>query len=425
MNDLTASNYKFISNYYDKHLYRFDVLSVLMLLLYFPIGSLLVLLRISIILILNIIFHFKPNLKSNNHFIKLTCCFMGIHTIFKDDESKTDDESNLKILISNHISCLDLFSIKTLYNKCNAAYSHVHSNRNLDASLSNQTTSLSRYFENFFCNIFYDSNLMENENYSRNKSNYPLVYFPELMATNGKYGLLRFDIKPFDLEVSGSNLVYKPICLNVRRPFIPLSVNYMYSNNFTNIVFTLFSPVTLYEVYLLKTETKGENESSEQFSERIRNLISEKLKLNVLTEMNFTNFQIIWSNYQAERKQVAAASVSVSTRVRTSTSNSSNYSMGFDDISGIALHIKEILPDVSYEIIQSHIRSSSTLDIDTVIASILDSTHTSTIPSNNTAPTNVSTKKEFNKQNSFKNYEERKFDLINEARKRYLAKNTN
>jgi hypothetical protein len=415
MNDVTANNYNFISNYFDKHLYKFDVLSTIGLALYFPIGSLLVLFRIVLILLLNTLFHFKPNLRNNFYFVHLTCLCLGIYTRVIDDESKSENDSNLKVLISNHISCLDFFSIKTVYNECNAAVPYVHSNRNLH---NNQ--SAAGFFERFTCKAFHDSCLIQTENFTRNKSNHPLVFFPELMSTNGKYGLLKFDSKPFDLEVSSSNLVYKPICLSVRRPILPLSVNYMYSNNFTKIVFTLFAPITFYEISLLKSETKGSNETSEQFSERIRSLMSSKLKLNVVTEMNFNNFQLILRNYQ--EAEMAAANLPR----RNNTQNSSGHSMSFEDISRLALQIKEILPEVSYEIIQSHIRMSPTLDIDTVLASILDSTQALTL--SNSASTCVSqpssVKKDFNKQNSFKNYEERKFELINEARKRYLAKNS-
>ena len=49
-----------------------------------------------------------------------------------------------------------------------------------------------------------------------------------------------------------------------------------------------------------------------------------------------------------------------------------NNSMSFSDISKLALQIKDILPHASYELIQRHIYAAPTLDIDTVLASILD-----------------------------------------------------
>jgi hypothetical protein len=121
--------------------------------------------------------------------------------------------------------------------------------------------------------------------------------------------------------------------------------------------------------------------------------------------------------------------------------------MSFADISRLALQVREILPDASYETIQHHIRHSSTLDIDTVIASILDAgaeqpTASSTSESSQSAAaaayarTNstpqlshqppsgrvLQTSKSVGGRLSHKSYEEKKFELLNETRKRYLAK---
>jgi hypothetical protein len=143
-------------------------------------NSSLVLFRLVLILLLNALFHFKPNLRSNFCFVHLTGLCLGIYTRVRDDESKSESDSNLRILISNHISCLDFFSIKTVYNQCNAAVSYSHSNRNLHT-----TQSATGFFERFTCKAFHDSCLIQSENFTRNKStNHPLVFFPELMSTN-------------------------------------------------------------------------------------------------------------------------------------------------------------------------------------------------------------------------------------------------
>lgn len=411
MNPNTLSNYNFISNYFDQTLYPSNILSMIALLIYFPIGSLLVLIRIILIVLLSLISRLKPDLTKNKKFIRLTCFCIGIHTSLKNNESKINNESssqlsssntniggltNKKTLISNHISCLDFCAIKCLFTKSGTTGSYSHSNRNLNSEMPTKS-----YLESLFYNFFHES---------RNETIEYYVHFPELMSTNGKYGLLKFDTKPFDTVQC-----VKPICLSVKRPGFPLAVNYMHSNNYTNIVFTLFAPVTIYELTSLKDESKIEHESGEQFAERIRALISAKLRFTQITDKSFTQFQQIWNQYQAAEEATAEAS-----RQNTNRSNDmSDYSMSFSDISRLALQIKEILPDVSYETIQRHIRSSPSLDIDTVIASILDSTVEPQMPVAVAQPSPI------RRNNSFKNYEERKFDLINEARKRYLARINN
>ncbi|CAF0825988.1 unnamed protein product [Brachionus calyciflorus] len=115
-----------------------------------------------------------------------------------------------------------------------------------------------------------------------------------------------------------------------------------------------------------------------------------------------------------------------------------NHSVGVSDVCKLAMQIKDILPDVSFETIKYHINSSSTLDIDTVLASILDadSQESSLLRSQSSPVTVTSSPKpvissskasvfESKKPNKYKTYEERKFDLINEARKRYLSRENN
>ena len=350
--------------------------------------------------------------------IRFVCNCMGIHAkteSVRPKEAEQPQSHRLKIYVSNHVTCLDYFSIKSVINQCKCVNIH-QSNRILDDA-SAQNSCL----ETYVCEFFRETNPE-----LKNKADYPLVCFPELMTTNGKQGLLKFDTKPFDLEINDSQLVYQPVCLRVTRPYFPLSVNSFNSTNFTNILLTLFSPVTVYELTILGEQTKTTDETSEQLAERIRTLISNELKLTVFTDMNFANFQLVWRNFQAESKQSQAPA--------SGASSQQDYSMSFSDISRLALQIKEILPDVSYEVIQSHIRLSSTLDIDTVIASILDASSIDTI-SLDARPVSVQTSqptssllstssaKERNLKNSFSTYEERKFYLINEARKRYLDKN--
>ena len=132
--------------------------------------------------------------------------------------------------------------------------------------------------------------------------------------------------------------------------------------------------------------------------------------------------------------------------------------MSFTDTSKLALQIKDILPNASYELIQRHIQAAPTLDIDTVLASILDDEQLnaeeedSAANNNNNRPGDLlnsraasfaattstssnspslhhggtkSTSALRSATNRFKSYEERKFELLNEARRRFLSKNPN
>lgn len=146
-----------------------------------------------------------------------------------------------------------------------------------------------------------------------------------------------------------------------------------------------------------------------------------------------------------------------SNTTQSTSSPSSRSKMSFTDTSKLALQIKDILPNASYELIQRHIQAAPTLDIDTVLASILDdeqlnaeeedstsnsnnnpgdllnsraaSFAASTSTSSNSSPLHhggtKSTSALRHATNRFKSYEERKFELLNDARRRFLIKNPN
>ena len=99
--------------------------------------------------------------------------------------------------------------------------------------------------------------------------------------------------------------------------------------------------------------------------------------------------------------------------------------VSFSDVSKIALVIKEILPETSFEVIKEHILKASSIDVDTIMTSILDSNNSANAPSTslNTSSKPQPTSAAAHPQHL--SYEKRKFILLNEARQRYLAKHLN
>ena len=444
-----------ILKYFDKSIYKSDLISIIQLISYIPIGLVLVIIRLFLVLVLNVIFYLKPDLKTNSYFIRYTCICLGIHTRYISENTTptydaNGDDKQIKVYISNHVTCLDYFSIKSVFNNSN--YVDYYSKRSLVYRKNNNF--LNDLLSPMFIGLLeMPRKKNEREDLFRNKENYPFIFFPELMATNGSYGLLKFDVRPFEASFDGSNannnLIIQPICLNINRPVIPFSANYLYSNDLINILLTLFCPLTIYDLVLLKEETRKPNESAEQFAERLRALMSSKLSLKNINQLSHSDLVDTWNNFVREERQRLnlPRTYSNSSVGSTLSRNNSENQMSFSDISKLALQIKDILPDVSFETIQSHVRSSTTLDIDTVIASILDEisnqaasedmgsqaseilTRVNSAPSNLTpslssSPPKLSASRSFKSfaTSSFCSFEERKFALLNEARQRYLAK---
>ena len=186
---------------------------------------------------------------------------------------------------------------------------------------------------------------------------------------------------------------------------------------------------------------RNENETSEQFAQRIQTLIGNELKLKC-TDITYESLKQTFKNYKQyleqqtrlRNQETNSASGGGSRRRHGHRGQSETSSVSFSDISRVALQIKDILPDVSFETIKQHINLTASLDIDTVIASILDSNSFESTTNNNknnttdpatvasSGQTGTSQKSNFKNNNSYISYEERKFTLLNEARQRYLAK---
>lgn len=420
--------FKELRKYYDQSIFEFNLISTILLFVYMPIGFALLVLRLVLFIIINVCIRFVPKLKTNGFFLKLSLFSLGLFVDANEEQPTVSSSTpySLKLFISNYISCLDYYAIKSKVTNLN--YCDNSTNRSLTPS---QTTAFQKTFSNFILNTF-QTIMFKDELDMSKASNYPLLIFPESLPTNGKYGLLKFSNKHFEMNNSIKADI-KPVCVNVSRPILPFSINYIYSNDFVNILLCLFAPITVYKINILNAICKHDNETSEEFAKRVQNLIASKLHIKS-SDLEHEQLKQVFTNYQRNLQLQRQTRPVVMNRARSSNS------LSFSDISRLALQIKDILPDVSFETIQRHVQQSSSVDIDTIIASILDSNEADS--SINTSNQNESLQQvgtSLNSQssssslkqntstsslsNKMKSYEEKKFDLLNEARKRYLAKN--
>lgn len=406
--------YQNACNFYDTKFYDLNLISFIKLVIYIPFGILLLFARFLILNVLYLLVNIMPSLQFNKIFIRIVCLTLGI---FTSHSNRNKSINNNSIYVCNHVTSLDYIAIKSIINK--SSYQDSNNNNNARDSLLLM----------FFKNILQLNNL-EKINQS--------IFFPELTTTNGAYGLLKFSTQPFDLINQDSSYSCVPVCVRVNRStttLIPFKLNYIHWNELIHILISLFLPYTHYDLVLLNEVNRNENETSEQFAQRIQTLIGNELKLKC-TDITYESLKQTFKNYKQYLEQ--------QTRLRNQESNSASggggrrrnvhrgqsetSSVSFSDISRVALQIKDILPDVSFETIKQHINLTASLDIDTVIASILDSnsfnknntTDPATVASS--GQTGTSQKSNFKNNNSYISYEERKFTLLNEARQRYLAK---
>ncbi|RNA35589.1 ancient ubiquitous 1 [Brachionus plicatilis] len=387
--DLTYSQ---LVNFYDRSfiLSNNRLLSTSLFVLYLPIGLALLIIRFVLLLLLYTVATAVPSLNTNPKFINLVSLVLGIFTQTDSVTSTKDFIRSEQIFVSNHITCFDHISIKSLLNKIYSVESADYLNK-----------------ESFFLAQILKQSISAKKIDSFSKQ---ILYFPEKLATNGTFKLLKFDFGC----IKDSPMDIKPICLRCSRPFpfSTLSVNPIESNQLINLILFLFSPVTIFKVdFSLEKQSRQSDEPIERFAQKVGQSIASKLGLN-LCDFDSQDFESVWNQHQnqAEAKN--------------------------DQNGRLALQIKQILPDVTIETIEQHIRLSSSLDIDTVMASILDSDsqESSLLRSESTPvvnqprlvlPSSKSNIFPTRKERKNISFEERKFELVNEARKRYLSRDYN
>lgn len=457
--------------YYDRQIYPLTVKNILKLVAYAPIGITLILIRLIIISFLFVLFSLFPCFNRNLNIVRFTSITLGIHTCLAAKQQANEEQQPagtdaLKIYVSNHLTGFDYVAIKSI--EPFASY-FVNSSRHHQSSMRiNRGGKMAELLASLLKNLLTDTPVKENgvggggdddESVTENVNNYPFICFPEVISTNGKYGLLKFDRAVFDIEVNKSSSVgdggrqtaennriaIVPVCLSARRPLLPFSINCFKSNDLIDALVTLFTPITVYEISLLRAQYKSPNESVEQFSDRVEQLIASHLKLN-RSNLTHDDFRAMYEAYK-RRQRILLNRRASSRNVNNNDGNGSTLRRT-NTVDKLALQIKDILPNVSYKTIQEHIARSSTVDIDTVIASILDSnqeeddttTTASNVINSRSDPSSPSTSNNVSSTPSSKNstdipvaskksphihlsYDERKFNLINEARKRFVAKN--
>lgn len=419
-----SRSFEIITKYYDKYFFQTDNLSLIKLLIYTPVGITLVIIRSIILAFILFVQSCCPKLKENLCFIRAICFTLGIHTNNEKIRETGTSSSKAKIYVSNHISCFDYIPIKSVI-PSSKYHEDALMNRNLTSKHASHDL-ISVYFKRLLEFI----PPKDTDNLYTKTTEYPFIFFPELIATNGEYGVLKFDQKPFNLnKIMDQNTQEQveigivPIVLKANRPVISFSLNWLGSNDLINIFFLLFTPVTIYNVQMFPEQNLKPGESSEQFADRIQKLIATNL---VCSNLDRENMRQMWKDYeknQQEQQELLEQRREVANRQYYQTQATFQAA----EVNRVAAHVKNVLPDASVDMVKVHMIRTSSNDIDTIITSILDSgidNSPSPVPSPakqaHKSPVNVKKQPVIG---TFQNYETRKKNLINEARERFLSKN--
>jgi len=175
-------------------------------------------------------------------------------------------------------------------------------------------------------------------------------------------------------------------------------------------------------------QTLKENEPSEQFADRVQKLIASGLGL-ICSNIDRVSIRQMWVDYEKSIRDQEELERNAQERRRLQVTQT-GIDFGFADTTRVTLQVQNVLPNISYETVREHMMITSSNDVDTILTSILDSDAVTLDSKEDRSAVKVNTTIVKEKpvlktpeKGKFISYETRKFNLLNEARKRYLAKN--
>ncbi|KAF5279756.1 hypothetical protein FQA39_LY05446 [Lamprigera yunnana] len=404
-----------ISELYEFKRYPQHTLGLFTFIAYLPFGLILLLLR-TIVGIQVFVFGFLlPDVPVIQRILcKLLRATLGIRTYVENAESK----ENCIVYVSNYVSPFDHLVIHSVTGAVMP-----------EKDIFNSLLSTALGLQNFGSASANFDTLKKNIT-SAITNNVPIYFQPEFKQTNGKT-VLKFKTWPFEI----CNKV-QPISVEVSRPFLDIKVSTFDGAFWTDTLAYLFSPYTCYKLRFLPVVEKM-TLSETEFADKVRTDVAHALKVE-LSEYSASDL-LEWEKRIME--DVVRREMEARQRPNTTAALSSN-----PTIHRMACQVKEVLPMVPYNTICTDLMK--TRNVDQTITNILEGnvvyvpeapTRTNFAQSSSNAITiGPSTSKDYRSMNDslstaassfgksaqdrMLSFQERKKQLIETARQRYIEK---
>ncbi|XP_041694239.1 lipid droplet-regulating VLDL assembly factor AUP1 isoform X1 [Coregonus clupeaformis] len=358
-----------------------DGLVLLLVLLYSPVGLCLMLLRIFVGAHVFLVSCALPDSLVRRFIVRVMSSVLGMHV--RQNSPRLRDKST-KLYICNHVTQFD-HNIVNLLTSCNTPM--------LEDSAG--FVCWARGFMELGAISGQDEMEESLRRYCSSPGTLPLLLFPEEDTTNGRAGLLKFsfmglvtsnaEILPTNWHIEATSLSQttgqemegswpfsltdsiQPVALQVKRPFLALST----PDSFwlTELLWTFFVPCTEYHVRWLPPVSRQDEESLQDFANKIQELLA--------TELGVVSTQIT----KADKAEHVKRKRHIAPRTTTSNLGARPRSLGFVvrssgveelRISRMAQQVKEVLPDIPLSIITRDLVQTNC--VDTTITNLLEST---------------------------------------------------
>ncbi|XP_041847192.1 lipid droplet-regulating VLDL assembly factor AUP1 [Melanotaenia boesemani] len=401
-----------IEDMFDFRRFPKDAAVLLLLLIYFPVGICLMLIRIFIGVHVFLVSCALPESFVRRFIVRVMCSVLGMHVRQKNLRSR---DKNTKLYICNHVTEFD-HNIINLLTSCNTPQ--------LEGS-----TGFVCWARGFMEIHSASGQVVIGESlqrYCSTEGTSPLLLFPEEDTTNGRAGLLKFSSWPFSLTDS-----IQPVALRVTRPLVSLSTPE--SSWLTELLWTFFVPCTVYHVSWLPPVSRQDGESTQEFANKVQELLACELGL-VSTKITKAD-----KAEHIKRKRHSVPQTATSATPGSIGLGFMVQSLGTDDhrIAKMAQQVKDVLPHVPLNVIIKELAKTNC--VDTAITNLLENKDESTMEetgmsafgaskissfSSGSAPTIKPAAKTFGKSPADRHLslQERKEALYNFARRRYIEK---
>ncbi|XP_036933282.1 lipid droplet-regulating VLDL assembly factor AUP1 [Acanthopagrus latus] len=401
-----------IEDMFDFRRFPKDAVVLLLLLVYFPVGICLTLIRIFIGVHVFLVSCALPESFIRRFIVRIMCSVLGMHVRQKNPRSR---DKNTKLYMCNHVTEFD-HNIINLLTACNTPQ--------LEGSTG--FVCWARGFMEIHSASGQEAIAETLQRYCSTEGTPPLLLFPEEDTTNGRAGLLKFSSWPFSLTDS-----IQPVALRVTRPLIALSTPE--SSWLKELLWTFFVPCTVYHVSWLPPVSRQDGESMQEFANKVQELLAGELGL-VSTKITKAD-----KAEHIKRKRHTVPQTAMGVRPPSIGLGFMVQSLGADDhrIAKMAQQVKDVLPHVPLNVITKDLAKTNC--VDTTITNLLENkeetqmeaTGMSTFgPSKSSsyscgpAPTIKPAAKSFGKSpvDRHLSLQERKEALYNFARRRYIEK---
>ncbi|XP_048826591.1 lipid droplet-regulating VLDL assembly factor AUP1 [Brienomyrus brachyistius] len=325
-----------------------DGLLRLLLMLYFPFGVCLTLLRIFVGVHVFLVSCALPHSFIRRFVVRVMCSVLGIYV---RQNSPRLRERAARLFVCNHVTPFD-HNVINIIAPCNTPM----------LGGSSGFMCWARGFLELGM-VSGRSGLAEAlQQYCMAQGTLPLLLFPEEDITNGRHGLLKFSSWPFTVTDT-----VQPVALIARRPL--LAVSTAESSWVTELLWTLFVPFTVYQVRWLAPMSRRDGDSSQDFANRVQEVIAGELGL-VPTQITKGDK----AEHIKRRRHIVPWTRSSNTVTRAQAHSAAYLAPrpGVEDaqMAKMAQQVKEVLPDFPVNIIMRDLMQTNC--VNTTITNLLE-----------------------------------------------------